>query len=259
MKGQMRYTIEDELCVEDVEIGFNPLMIEYVNDDNRTHTWIAKNQDSPFIFKHIVKPLGLLPGDTTALKINLEKKCLEGPWVEYALSHESDMITSGNWEVYPDDFDKFLHLIQKQTYKEDEALWRDKMISLLEENKLNEIDATNLIVVLAEMGKSDQRSVRSVLTELILHILKAMYQPERASRSWYVSIKKQQHFLREIFEDSPSLKNIANDNFDRCYRDGRRFALDETGLDYEDIPEEPVLEFEAILTTMPKSLSDYVR
>lgn len=140
------------------------------------------------------------------------------------------------------------------TYEKDEYLWRKEMISLLESGKLGEIDAVNLMVVLAEMGKSEQRSVRSALTELILHLLKAMYQPEKATRSWYVSVLKQRQALSDAFEDSPSLVNVAKSNFQRCYKDGRRFAIEETGLDSKDIPVEPEFDFDYTMNEMPYSL-----
>lgn len=145
-------------------------------------------------------------------------------------------------------------------YEEDENLWRDQMVQLLEENKLNEIDAINLKVMLIEMGKSEQRSVKSSLVELILHLLKATYQPQKSSRSWYVSINKQRKALRDAFEDSPSFINLAKNHFEKAYKEGRKFALDETGLDYKNIPEEPSFDFDYVMSNeYPKSMHKFIK
>lgn len=145
-------------------------------------------------------------------------------------------------------------------YEEDENLWRDQMVELLEKGELNSIDTVNLKVMLIEMGKSEQRSVLSQMEELLLHLLKAEFQPEMATRSWLVSINKQRDALGETFKDSKSLMNRVKSNFDACYKKGRKYALTETGLEEKDIPKESFFDFDyAMSEEVPESLKKFVR
>jgi len=148
--------------------------------------------------------------------------------------------------------------MDQNLYEEDENLWREQMVELLEKGKLNEIDAINLKVMLIEMGKSDQRSVVSHMEELIFHILKAMYQPDYATRSWLTSIEKQRLALERAFKDSKSLENHVKNKFKECYVQGRKFALKETGIDKEEIPSEPVFDFDyAMSEELPESVQKF--
>jgi hypothetical protein len=154
-------------------------------------------------------------------------------------------------------FEELLPKKLRDLYEQDEHSWRNEIIRLLDEGKLNEIDHVNLRVVLAEMGKSETRSIRSHLSELILHILKAKYQPERATRSWYVSIIKQRMELEDAFEDSPSLKKVAENDFSKCYERARRLAISETQLSPSRFPSQPDFDLEYAMTEIPRSLEKF--
>ena len=121
-------------------------------------------------------------------------------------------------------------------FEEDEGLWREQQIELLEEGKLNEIDSINLKVILIEMGVSDKRLVAFHLTTLIIHLLKWQFQSERRSRSWYVTIKRELLEISDALKQK-SMKNHIETEFSRIYKQARRFAIDETGLSDDSFPE----------------------
>jgi hypothetical protein len=148
--------------------------------------------------------------------------------------------------------------MDQNLYEEDENLWREQMVELLEKGKLNEIDAINLKVMLIEMGKSDKRSVLSNLEEIIFHILKAKYHSDLDAGNCLISIIKHRRYLKRIFEDAKSLEDYAKTKFKECYQQSRKFVLIETGLRKYDIPEIPPFDFEyAISEELPESVQKF--
>src|ERR1700733_5011480 len=89
-------------------------------------------------------------------------------------------------------------------YERDEHEWIAVHISALESGQLNRLDRENLIGFLSEMTLRDRRELRSRLTVLLLHLLKATFQAERLSVSWVSTILVQQNEIRSLLEDVPS-------------------------------------------------------
>jgi len=101
----------------------------------------------------------------------------------------------------------------------------------------NEIDWENLAEEIESLGKRDRREVRSRLALILQHLLKWKYQPERQSRDWRNSIRTQRRDLSYVIEDSPSLRPYQAEILTEAYADGRREALEETGIRMpEDCP-----------------------
>jgi predicted DNA-binding ribbon-helix-helix protein len=99
---------------------------------------------------------------------------------------------------------------QKQVnslYKQDYYLWIEQTIELLQEQKFNEIDLSNLIEEIKDMGKSEKRAITSNLRILLMHLLKYQYQAEKRSNSWLFTIVEHRQRIQELLETSPSLKS----------------------------------------------------
>ena len=111
-----------------------------------------------------------------------------------------------------------------ELFEKNEQLWSEKMIELLEQNRLNEIDTVNLKVYLIEMGASNKREVKSKITTLLLHLLKWLYQPTHRSRSWRVSIIRERKELKEIFIKNTNLEKYAHECFDDSFTDAIKYA-----------------------------------
>ncbi|EAM47679.1 DUF29 domain-containing protein [Crocosphaera watsonii WH 8501] len=128
-------------------------------------------------------------------------------------------------------------------YDKDYCLWLEETIQVLREGRLTELDISNLIEEIEDMGISQKKAVKSNSRILLMHLLKWKYQPTKRSKSWKSSIIEHRKRIRDSFEDSPSLKVYFANNFDLCYQDARELAAAETGLSIDEFPiESPFFE-----------------
>ena len=75
------------------------------------------------------------------------------------------------------------------TYDADFYQWTQQQADLLRQGALSALDTENLAEEIESMGKSGQRAVESDLRDILLHLLKWRYQPERRGNSWRLSIR----------------------------------------------------------------------
>lgn len=132
------------------------------------------------------------------------------------------------------------------TYETDFYQWTQQQAALLRQGKLSALDIKNLIEEIESMGKSDRRSIRSHLANIILHLLKWRYQPQRRSNSWEDSIENGREEVAWIIKDSPSLKPQISTLIDEVYASARRKAGRETGLPLTVFPDECPFTLEQI-------------
>ncbi|MGK7918767.1 MAG: DUF29 domain-containing protein [Trichodesmium sp.] len=127
--------------------------------------------------------------------------------------------------------------ILKNLYERDFLLWTEKTANLLKAGKLSEIDIANLIEEIESMGRSEKRELKNRLIVLLMHLLKWKYQPGKRSESWKNTINEQRISLELLLEDSPSLKPLLPEVFDKSYQRSRLTAAKETGIKIEIFPE----------------------
>jgi hypothetical protein len=132
-------------------------------------------------------------------------------------------------------------------YERDFCLWVEEQARLLREGRLEQLDVVNLIDEIEDLGIHEKRAVKSNLVVVLKHLLKHQYQPRRRSRSWLSSIAEHRRRLRDDLSTSPSLRLYAREQFEECYRDGRRQALIETGLPENALPSAPPYSLEQAL------------
>ncbi|MDJ0843766.1 DUF29 domain-containing protein [Crocosphaera sp.] len=125
----------------------------------------------------------------------------------------------------------------KTLYETDFNLWLEETVKLLKQKKLDELDLENLIEEIEAMGRSEKKGFRSNLEQLLLHLLKWKYQPNKRSGSWKSSIIEHRNRMLDDLEDSPSYKPYYEQIFDKCYRNARKYAEAETGLPINTFPE----------------------
>lgn len=132
-------------------------------------------------------------------------------------------------------------------YEEDFYLWTQTTAAQLKDHKFNELDLTNLIEEIASMGRGEQRELKSRLIVLLMHLLKWHYQPGKRSESWRSTITEQRICIEELLEDSPSLKPLLSQVFERCYQKARIKASAETGIRLNLLPKESPFSLEETL------------
>jgi hypothetical protein len=118
----------------------------------------------------------------------------------------------------------------KDLYDQDYYLWIMRTIELLNQKKFGELDLTNLVEEIEDMGKSEKKSITSNLRILLMHLLKYKYQSDKRTNSWLFTIVEHRKRLQEAFKVSPSLRRYYEEVFLDCYQDARELASAETGL-----------------------------
>ncbi|MEY2921868.1 MAG: hypothetical protein RL108_481 [Bacteroidota bacterium] len=136
-----------------------------------------------------------------------------------------------------------------ETYKKDLYLWSQENARLLKEKRFDEIDLTNLIEEIEDMGRSEQRGIYNHQVNLIMHLLKWDYQNNIKSKSWRFSIRNARIAILKLIKDNPSLKDTPKNNLAEAYASARELASDETGINLKAFPIACPYTIEQILNT----------
>ncbi|CCI27008.1 DUF29 domain-containing protein [Microcystis aeruginosa CS-1036] len=134
-------------------------------------------------------------------------------------------------------------------YEEDFVLWTEKTVELLKRKEFDLVDWENLIEEVECMGKSDRRAVESLLTQLLIHLLKLSYwesEKERNARHWLEEIANFRVQL-ERKVDSPTLANHLRDTFETAYSDARKSLINARIVDKNVIPLESIFTLQQVL------------
>jgi hypothetical protein len=121
-------------------------------------------------------------------------------------------------------------------YEADEHAWIERQIAALRDGALDRLDRVNLIAYLTDMAARDRRELGSRLIVLYAHVLKFRIQPERATRSWRLTIREQQRAIRLLFRSLPSLRHRADEILREVYPDAVASAFDQMGKQTDSDP-----------------------
>ncbi|MEH2066799.1 MAG: DUF29 domain-containing protein [Nostoc sp.] len=121
-------------------------------------------------------------------------------------------------------------------YGIDYLQWIETTVEKLQSQDYVNVDWQNLIEEIADIGRSERRSLKSNLIVILVHLLKWQFQPEKRSGSWEGSIIEHRRRLKEALDDSPSLKSYLESIFVECYAQAVKQAKAETGFSIESFP-----------------------
>jgi hypothetical protein len=127
---------------------------------------------------------------------------------------------------------------KSELYERDFFAWSRRQAELLRAGRLGEADILNIAEEIDSMSRTEKRELVSLLTMLLLRLLKWRYQSENRSASWEASIRVQRNRLDDHLDDNPSLKPLLPPALANAYRDARLEAAAETGLGLESFPED---------------------
>jgi hypothetical protein len=100
----------------------------------------------------------------------------------------------------------------------DYALWLEETIDLLKRKNYEQVDWESLIEEIESLGRSQRRELRNRLTTMLEHCLKLCYSDYvQDYRGWTETIRRSQRELKELLEESPSLKQYWDEVFLDCY------------------------------------------
>ncbi|MEH2043428.1 DUF29 domain-containing protein [Nostoc sp.] len=140
--------------------------------------------------------------------------------------------------------------ITQTLYDQDYYLWLRTTINQLRNSQFSSVDLNNLIEELEDIGRSQKRTVKSLLIRLFEHLLKLTYwnvERERNEGHWKGEIRTFRREIKDELKDSPSLKPYILEIFDKCYQDARTEASDRSQLAIDIFPFIPIGSLEQIL------------
>jgi hypothetical protein len=140
-------------------------------------------------------------------------------------------------------------------YETDFFEWSQEQASRLREAaslRLNaKIDWENIAEEVESLGRSDLAALKSHAARIIEHLLKLEYSPAREPRrGWRHSVASHRTDAEELIETSPSLRARLKQALPRCYRSGRRLAIegpDEDRIDASSLPAECPYDLDDVL------------
>ncbi|RCJ21460.1 hypothetical protein A6S26_23665 [Nostoc sp. ATCC 43529] len=119
----------------------------------------------------------------------------------------------------------------KKLYETDDSLWLEQTIELLKEKQFSQLDLENLIEELINLGKRDLAKVKSLLRQIIIHILLIQYwqiEYERNYRHWLGEIKTFRYDLNNHL--TTNLMNKLQDDLENIYQSAVDFVQVKTDL-----------------------------
>jgi flagellar biosynthesis/type III secretory pathway protein FliH len=124
------------------------------------------------------------------------------------------------------------------TYETDFYAWTQAQATALRAKDWPALDVDNLAEELEGMARSDRRALGNHLKNLLLHLLKWTYQPDKRGPSWQDSIEEAREAIEDLLEESrASMEAETQRQFAKQYARARRKASRETGLALATFPE----------------------
>ena len=123
------------------------------------------------------------------------------------------------------------------TYETDFYLWTQQQADLLRQGLLSEVDTAHLVDEIEDMGGSERHALGSYLKNILMHLLKWQYQPQRRGNSWRLSIRNGRDGVDRLIEFRTSLERKMTEQIPAEYRRARTAAADETGLPLTTFPD----------------------
>lgn len=122
------------------------------------------------------------------------------------------------------------------TYDADFYAWSFAQADLVRMRRFSELDLTNLVEEIEDMGNEVRFKLELSYRLLISHLLKHVHQPSHRSRSWLLTITRERANIERVESKNPTLKAKADEIVGEMYGYGRKEASVETGLPLENFP-----------------------
>ena len=119
----------------------------------------------------------------------------------------------------------------KQLYETDDNLWLEETIELLKQKQFNQLDLENLIEELINLGKRDLAKAKSLLRQIIIHILLLQHwqvEYEINYRHWIGEIKTFRYDLNNHL--TTNLINKLQEDLENIYQSAVDFVKIKTDL-----------------------------
>ena len=121
-------------------------------------------------------------------------------------------------------------------YEEDLYAWSLEQAALLRARHAERLDWDYLADEIEWMVGRDRRELKNRLRIILPHLLKWQGQPGRRGASWRKSLRTQRRHIKDLLQESPSLRRLVPELMHEAYPDAVKDAVDETGLSAEHFP-----------------------
>jgi len=133
-------------------------------------------------------------------------------------------------------------------YEEDFAAWAFYQAMLVRAGQLHLLDRHGIAEELDTLGRKEFRTLDSLLTQILEHMLKWDRQPERRGVNWVNSIAKQRSKVRKLIRDNPSLQSRQIEAVTEAYPDAVRDASTATSIPAQQFERDCPYTWEDIMT-----------
>lgn len=137
-------------------------------------------------------------------------------------------------------------------YEEDYTAWAEKTAQLLAKRDFGTIDFEALIEEVEGLSRSDRKTIRSHLHQILFHLLKFYYANEndiaRAGNGWADTIRNARLEIELAVEDSPSLHSYPIEVFVKEYQRARRKITEERKVELAMTPVECPWTIDQVMT-----------
>jgi len=123
-------------------------------------------------------------------------------------------------------------------YETDYAGWITEQAERLRDGATDKLDLAHLAEEFGDLGRAEHRALASYFRNLMVHLLKWRYQPDRRSGSWSASINNSRSQIHDLLTESPSLRLDLTVQVPKQYARARQIAADETGMPLNTFPEQ---------------------
>jgi hypothetical protein len=121
-------------------------------------------------------------------------------------------------------------------YETDIALWAQEQAALLDARQFDALDIPHLIEELLAVPNTNAAVISGALFQILVHLLKWRYQPERRSHSWEVSLIEHRARVPRRLDRAPSLARELPAMVTREYPGACRKASAQTRLPLSTFP-----------------------
>ncbi|MEA5620791.1 DUF29 domain-containing protein [Cronbergia sp. UHCC 0137] len=132
-------------------------------------------------------------------------------------------------------------------YQQDFYAWTQQQVEALAQKQLSLLDWEHLQEEIQSLGRQEYRELVSRIGVLVGHLLKWEHQPEKQSRSWFLTIREQRRAIRRHLQHNPSLKSRIQEVLAEGFESAIDLALRETNLPLRTFPLTCPYHFEEII------------
>jgi hypothetical protein len=123
------------------------------------------------------------------------------------------------------------------SYERDFYGWVEQQCAALRDHDGARLDWDYLLWEIEALGRQEFRELVSRLAVLLGHLLNWELQPDRRSRSWWLSVREQRRAIARLLAQNPSLAHKLPEALADAYQGGIDLALRETDLLLRQVPD----------------------